>query len=928
MNTYQPSPRAVFSIFVLSLLLIACSEKPETLLLSAKGYMAQHDSKAAIIQIKNALQINPNLPEARFLLGSALLEAGDGGGAEAELRKAMELKHPQDAVFPQLAKALLAQGQSRKLTDEFSHTALGDPSAQANLQLSLASAYADQGQTDQAHASVNAALQAAPEYPPALLERARQMIANQGIKGDMEEALALVNEVLGRTPNDPDAWKLKGDIYWLVQGKPNDALLAYKKALQIAPHALENHASVIAILFQQGKLDEAAEQIKQLQHIAANHPRTHYLSAQLAFIKKDYPLARDLAQQVLKGVPENVQALQLAGAAELELGDLPAAQTHLKKALDAVPTLALARRLLVTTYLRSGQLGYATQAVLTGLGHKPVDPGLFLLAGEVYLQRGDLAQAETYFKKAHQLAPQDSKGKTALARVHMKSGATDAAFDELRSIAVSDNAPTADLALISEYLKRQDFDAALKAIDALDKKQPTHPLAAHMRAGTLLAKHDFIGARKNFERALSLDPHYYPAIAGLSGLDWVEKKPQAARQRLEDWLNQNPHHGPALLALAELAGRTGASKEEVGQRLEKAVAANPSDVQSRVWLIEFHFRNNDTKDALSAAQDAASVLPDNPQILDALGRAQLLSGEFHQAIATYTRLTAMQPQSPILFRRLANAQLAAKDTDAASNSLRQAIALQPDFLEAQRVLIGLYVANRKFQDAALIARAVQSTHPKEAAGYALEGDIRSAEKNWDAAIAAYRVGLKLVNTTELALKVHSALWDSGNPAEADRFSKRWKAEHPNDVAFLFYLGDFALAHKDYSIAESYYRAVITLQPDSATAYNNLAWVSAKLNKEEAMAYAEKAVALAPKQPTFMDTLAMLRSQHGDYAQAVELQTQALALQPLNPMLRLNLAKIHLKGGKQDLAKNELNELRKLGNQFPAHLEVTALLKEL
>ncbi len=92
--------------------------------------------------------------------------------------------------------------------------------------------------------------------------------------------------------------------------------------------------------------------------------------------------------------------------------------------------------------------------------------------------------------------------------------------------------------------------------------------------------------------------------------------------------------------------------------------------------------------------------------------------------------------------------------------------------------------------------------------------------------------------------------------------------------------------------------------------------------------AEKAIALAPNQPAFMDTLAMLLSDKDDYAKALEWQTKAIALQPENPIYKLNLAKIHIKGGKKDLARKELDELAKLGDKFRGQAEVAALIKSL
>ena len=101
-----------------------------------------------------------------------------------------------------------------------------------------------------------------------------------------------------------------------------------------------------------------------------------------------------------------------------------------------------------------------------------------------------------------------------------------------------------------------------------------------------------------------------------------------------------------------------------------------------------------------------------------------------------------------------------------------------------------------------------------------------------------------------------------------------------------------------------------------------------MKKEAAVGYAEKAVALSPKQPAYMDTLAMLYSDRNNYTKAVDLQTKAIELAPQVPIFKLNLAKIHIKGGKKDLARKELDDLAKLGNKFNGQAEVATLLKGL
>lgn len=924
MTSGKPNRGMTVPALLVALLLAACGQKPEAMIMSAKEYLAKNDRKAAVIQIKNALQSDPNLPEARFLLGSTLLESGDPVGAETELRKALDLKYPQTAVIPPLAQSMLAQGQAKKITDEFSSTELSTPQARASLQLTLASAYAMQDKPDLAHAALDAALAAAPDYAPALVAKAGE----KARRGDFDGALAMVDDVLAKSPKSFEAWKLKGDILLYAKRQGDEAVAAYRKSLEIKPDFLAGHAALVTTLLQRGNIAEADKQLESLKKLAPNQPQTKYLEAQLAFQKKDFKLARDLAQQVLAAAPANIQVLQLAGAAELQLNALPAAQDYLSRALQAAPNLVLARRLLVVTYLRSGQPAKAMATLLPALKPDTTDPELLSVAGDVYLQNGDLKQAQDYFEKAAQQAPKDGSKRTAVALTHLMQGSTDTAFAELQNIAVTDPGTTADLALISAHLKRQEYDKALKAIDGLEKKQPDKPLAAFLRGRTLQAMQDPAGARKSFERALTVDPGYFPAVASLAGLDIADKKPDDAKKRFEAVLQKNPKSGQAWVALAELAATSGAKPDEVARLLGNAVTADPTQATPRLLLIDFYLRNKDVKQASSAAQNAVAALPDSPDVLDALGRTQQASGEFNQAVATYNKLADMQPLSPQPFMRLADVHMAEKNKDAAAQSLQKALEVKPDLLEAQRALIVLDLAGKKMQAALDVARTVQKQRPREAVGYVLEGDIGASQKNWDGAAAAYRVGLKQVNSPELAIKLHSVLQASGKSAEADRFSSTWQKDNPKDATFPFYLGDQAIARKDYGGAEKHYAAVVKLQPTNAGAYNNLAWVSARLNKGDAIGYAEKANALAPNQPAFMDTLAMLLADKGDYAKALELQNKALALQPQNTAFKLNLAKINVKAGNKDLARKELEELSKLGDTFAAQTEVAALLKGL
>ena len=926
-HSSAPFPaRAILAALATTLVLAACGgNKPEAMVASARDYLAKGDTKAAVIQLKNALQENPEMAEARFLLGQALLRNGDVVGAETELRKALALKHPQDAVVPLLARAMAGQGQYKKLTDEFGSTTLGNASAQAEFKTALVRAYAALGRPADAQAALAAALAADPNNVAAQLIQAREKASKQ----DFDGALAQVDGILARDASSEDAYRLKGDILGFGKKDFAAALAAYRKAVEVKPGFIEGHMSILAQLLRERKHDEAEQQMVALRKVAPGAPSTLFFDTMLAYQKRDIKLAKERAQQLMRVSGNHPMALQLAGAVELEAKSLIQAESYLAKSLQIAPDATLTRRLLTIVYMRSGQSAKALATAQPFIKEAAkLDATLNALLGEVYLQSGDPKRAEEFFTRSARQDPKNERTRTAVALTQLAGGRAEAGLAELQEISASETGVTATMALISAHLRRNELDKALKAIDSLEKKQPDKPLAHNLRGRTLLAKKDTAGARKSFERSLELDPTYFASVASLAAMDMAEKKPDDARKRFEAVLAKDPKNGPALLAIAELRARSGGPKDEVAELVGRAVTANPTEQGPRLLLIDFHLRNKDFKLALSTAQNAVTALPNSAELQDALGRALLANGDTNQALAAFNKVSSLQPNSPLPHVRIADAHMAANDKRAAADSLRKALALQPDNVELQRRLIALAVDDKNYADAVRIARDIQKQLPKQPAGYLLEGDIAAAQKNWVGASDAYRTGLKTVPAPILAVKAHSALMAGGKRDEADRFSAAWLKDKPSDAMFRMHLGDTASARQDYPEAEKQYTAVLREQPRNAIVLNNLAWVGGKLNREGAIPMAQKALEIAPDQSAFMDTLAGLYADKGDYAKALEWQTKAVAKAPDQPLYKLNLARIHIKGGKKDLARKELDELAKLGDKFRGQSEVAALLKTL
>lgn len=916
---------AAAAIGVTMFALVACGdESQKESLNTAKAALAKSDIKAATVLLKSTLQQNPTSAEARFLLGKVLFDGGDMPGAAVELRKAQELKYPAEQVAPMLAKAMLSMLEDKKVTAEFGKFESTDPVAKSDVAASVALAFARQGQQAQAEATLKEALKGTPDHGPGLLVLARL----EAGKGNLDNALSIVEGVLQKAPGSAEAHHLRGDL--LAYGKRDlpKATESYLKTLSLQPGNVAAYTALMGIALISNDTAAAAKYYEAMAKALPNHPQTRFVEAQLAASKGDFKRASELLPPILKLAPENARVQQFAGFVELGMNSVGRAVSHLNKSIALAPELAPARLLLARAHLRSGQPDKALDTLRPLLAREMPDPESLTLAAEAHLLTGQVTEAEAFFQRAAKLTPTDSRVRTALALTQLARGRSEQGYAELQSIAASDKGTLADLALINARIRRQELGAALKAIDSLAAKEPASPIAPQLRGQIGLMRRDLKGARAEFEAALAKDPIYFPAVAALAKLDLVDKNAEAAQKRFEQVLKQDPNNLRAMLSLADLRARAGASKDEIAQWLDKAITANPTEPAPRLMLIDHWLSSGDPKAALAAAQAGLSTQPDSPEMLDALGRAQLAAGENQQAINTFGKLAILQPKSPVPLLRLARAQAYAKDSGSAVRSLGQALELAPELPAAQRDLLSLALQSRKADDALQVARRVQRQRPNDAVGFRLEGDIHAEFKDWDSAVKAYRVGLSKANPNALASRMYSVLSAAKKQAEADQFAAEWVKRQPADGQFISYLGDAYLSRQDYTSAQQQYLKAIKLDPNDAKSHNNLAWVMVKTKQAGAVAMAERAVQLAPGNATMLDTLSLALAEDKQLEKAIEAARAVLVLAPSQPAYRLSLAKLYLQSGNRAGAKEELSQLSKLGAKFAAQGEVAELLKGL
>lgn len=915
---------AALALLAVVAVLGGCSGPSEAeLLASAKGLLEKRDRAAAVVQLKNVLQKNPESGEARLLLGRALLDGGDGAAALIELERAHNLKYSDDEVLPWLSQAMIATGQSKKMTELYGGLTLGTPKATAQLKAVVAAGYAVLGRLDRSEEALNAALAADSRNVPARLQMAR-LVAG---KGQYDQSMAQVDALITDEPRLHDAWLLKAQLLWFGKRDIPGATKAFEQALAIEPRFQDAHSALATMLFEQRDIPAFKQRVADMRKALPEKPETRYYEAQVAILDGDYRNARNLIQQLLRGSPQNVRVLQLAATLELVGGSTLVAESYLKRVLEVAPQMVAPRRLLAQTHLRSGEPDKAL-AVLRPLveGERVRSEDLSLTA-EAHLHAGDPGRAEEYFRRAAKLNPDAVNVRTALALTQLSKGNVEGGFAELEALAAGRADSTyADIALISARMHRSEFGAALKAVDRLQGKIPDDALPYLLRGRLLAQGGERAKARESFEQALKRDPSHFAAVTALASLDMAERKPDDARRRYQNILDREPKNQRAMVALAQIMSLTGAKPEEVADLLAKAVAADPDDASPRVAQIDYFLANNDRRSAKAAAEAGAAALPNDPAMLDAVGRVQLAQGDTQQAIASFGKAAAVQPGSARAQIRLAEAFRTIRDFDNATKALNRALELSPQSVAAQRGLVMVALARKRYPEAMVIAQKLQKERPAESIGWQLQSDIHAFQNEWQPAIAAMRESFKRAPSSDAALRMIDLMVNGDRLGDADAFVSSWLKDRPGDARVLFHLAGAQLLRRDFPRAEARFREVLALRPDDAVSMNNLAWLLVQQKKPGAIPLAERALQLAPEEPRAMDTLAMALAADGQVPKALEWQRKAVAKAPEEAVYRLGLARLLIKQGDKGLAREELDNVSKLDKALDG--EVAELRKGL
>ena len=896
---------------------------PEDRIERAKALQAKGDLKSSIIELKSAIQKDPNNPQARWLLGQIYLKTGQGAEAEKELKQARSLGVGAESLKPQIGEALILQNEYKRLLDEISLT--GNESAVNKTKILYVRGYAltGLGKWDEGCGLFKQALSVDPAYAPAYLGLANCAMARR----DTADARREIDTALEKDPRDAKSWIFLGD-FERQHDNPQGAEKAYSEALKIEPNnqaALGNRALT---RLSQRQNAQAQNDLDKLRAAAPRSSITKFLEAVFLYQTGKFEASRDTLMDVQQAQPHYVPAQRLLGIVQFKLGNYQEAISRLTRYQEKYPADLDVRKLLAATYLQVNQPDDALKVLTPALASEKPDSQLLALASAAHLGSHDINQATSLMQQAFELNPTNVTLHTQLGLNLLAAGNIERGQQTLEQAASQDQQHyQADVALAVVYLQQGQFEQALNSAIRLEHKRPDDPLAHNLKGAAYLGLKNYTQARKSFERVLALRPNSASAALNLAQMDLRENNSSAARARFEQILSNDKNNIQAMLGLAGLAAGADTEQEYLDW-IEKAAKVNPPALQPRILLAKYYLGKNQTQKALAIAREAQTAFPKQPAALELLGNVQLRAGEEDNALVTFKRLAEAAPNSPMAYLNLASVQAKLGQLDASRASLKKSISLNPDNLEAQLALLTLEVRSGRFNDALGVAQKIKEQKPASPLGSVLEGDIYMSQKQYPMATKAYEKAWNLGQSGALAIKRHQAMNQAGHAKEADLLLQQWIGVHPKDVDAGLYLARAYAARGDRKQAIDQYLALLRSDPKQVAALNNLALLYLEENDPRARATAEQAYRLKPDNPEVADTFGWILLQQGDKKKGAELIQKASSMAQDNPEIRYHLAVALAKTGNTVQARTELQKLLGAGAPFPQREAAQKLLNSL
>lgn len=732
---------------------------------------------------------------------------------------------------------------------------------------------------------------------------------------------------------------------FLQEGKVDDAVIQYSKAIQKNPKSGEGYYGLGVAEARQGHATAAFDALNRSVQLSPDNQAAVARFADLnlaAYVvdprhsKRFYDQVVQLSDQLLAKNPNSVEGLRLKGAIALADRKPQEALGFYQRANQFNATDRDVAEGLVQALFQTGQSNEAERLAKTFLEKDSKAGSIYDILYMQYLASNRFADAEHILLSKVDNNPLEAAYRFQLAGYYARVNKPAALAAVLQYMTGhAKEFPQARLEVGDFYNSIGDRDEAVRQFEEGGRENPKDQIVYQKRiASTLASQGKRDQAAQVIDEILKNHPKDRDALAARAGLLLDSGKPEDVARALGEYqalVKATPDDAVLRFQLGRCYLANGKRPEARSQFLESARRRRDYEAP-RLALAEMAMFNHKPEEALTTTEDILSRDPSQ-------ARARLLHGaalgglqRYAQAQAELTELAKEYPQSP----------------------------------EVQAELGLIAVDQKKYNDAEQIFRKIQQAGPANSLAAVGLAESYNARRQYDKAIQLLRDELrKSPGSTAIESVLALTAMRAGDNDVAIEALQQLIQASPKNAALYLSLGEVYVTKQDYvhavpaleeakrlapqdgrpdtllatvsrldgrgSDMKAHLEQALRLQPENPVALNNMAFYLAENlgNLEEALRLAQRAVQKSPNEPNFSDTLGWIYIKQNRNAAAQQIFRNLVAKEPDNPTFRYHLAVALLGTGDKQSALTQLQAALEHGpakDEEPKIRELLAKLK--
>lgn len=834
---------------------------------SAAAYQQQGQYRAAILEARNAIQLQPDSPAGYILLANIYNKIGVYASTRNLLEPVIE-KYPD--AFVALAEAYVEGRKFRSAIDLINTGNVSDldGSEQRHAYGIQARAYIALGDTSGFEKTVQY-LKALPDSQAQIAYLNAEFLMAQG---NREKAADILKDALKTSPDHVRSLILVGQIEFMENHLDvAETYLTRALTLTTSGDVLTAERATILdyltqVLIQQGRTSEAYAYQRLLADADNDGEllKKKYADALELYQQGKLEDAAKLLQEIRSLNPAYASAGSLLGLIQYQLGHNEEATALFNQYLDTETASSSLIQAAAMAKYQSNNIQEAIELLRGAAARQPKDANIQASFGLALLEADPTSEeGANAIEKSVSLNPARQRLRLALAKRQMLLGNKKEAIAQLeRAYKNQPEDLTVQQTYLSTLLDEGQENLVEQEIQSFKNQHPASSRGDFLEGWLRLHQKKYEQARSLFGLVLkhSQSPDRIVAYIG-TAQSWEQENQWAkAAEVWSAFLTEIPDQIEGYSQWLNALDKSGNTQQAIPflTQLEQKGAW-----QTSVMLSQLTFNEGDLEKAIGHIQLA---LEKSAQA----GFVKNIAADLYNRLAVNDRAQGKIPEAKISFLK--------------------ALEYNPSNINYVANLIDTELFTNNTEEANRLLDSFTPEESDKAAWHYLKGLIYRAAQQTELSVKSFQTSWNEKPTESAAEAIFSAYQTAGDSAKRDAWLDEWLQALPKSAkATLVKAMQYQQAN-NLKEAEAWYQRSLAIAEDTVIALNNLAWIYHEQQDARALEFAKRAYDLAPQSPIILDTYGWILVSTGNRKEGLLYLEQAENLAPDNVEIKQHLQK--------------------------------------